>query len=165
MAPKKTLKRRRINKALVRQKEKKAKESIAAYMAVMPPPEDVAAAVMLTRQASSLLKDEQWRVPKGVPLAAAMLAGEARNTLVEAMLGTIPAREAKTRIQAAIEIRDEVCGRIPTKIDLNAEMSFAALVGAASAKLADRDPQKLPSPIPASDQEIELAPNQETAEA
>ena len=158
MAPRKPLKKR-VNKALIKQREKKAKESVAAYIAVMPPPEDVAAAIMLTRQASSMLKEEQWRIPKGVPLAAAMLAGEARNTLVEAMLGTIPAREAKTRIQAAIEIRDEVCGRIPTKIDLNAEMSFAALVGAASAKLSERDPARLPSPInPTVEVEIEASP-------
>lgn len=155
MATRKPL-RKRVNKALIRQRERKAKESIAAYIAVMPPPEDIAAAIMLTRQASGMLKEEQWRVPKGVPLAAAMLAGEARNTLVEAMLGTIPAREAKTRIQAAIEIRDEVCGRIPTKIDLNAEMSFAALVGAASAKLAIRDPSLLPSPINPDTVEVEL---------
>lgn len=65
--------------------------------------------------ASSAIKGLRHRVPNGTPEPLAEVADEAFDAIVKVMRGEVHYTEAQTRLRAAKDVREEICGPVAQK--------------------------------------------------
>jgi biopolymer transport protein ExbB/TolQ len=105
----------------------------------------------LTAGEEKAIKAMKWRVPKEAPPEAAELAGEAFAVIVDVMRRGVPYRFARNTLSAAVAVRDDICGPVVRRVEVDAKMSYEQLVNASMAP-----PDRLP-PAPGALREAEDA--------